>query len=142
MSNENTTEVSGETVETAQSEQTDWKAEARKWESRSKENHEALETVTGERDKLTEQVTALTGKVTEFEKLEQRRGLVADVSKKKGVPADALRGSTREELEAHADVLADLIKAPEPVAVGQGMRPPAVPVDETREFAKRLFNKN
>ena len=142
MSNENTTEVSSETVETAQSEQTDWKAEARKWESRSKENHEALETVTGERDKLTEQVTELTSKVTEFEKAEQWRGLVADVSKKKGVPADALRGSTREELEAHADVLADLIKTKEPVAPGQGLHPSQAPVDETREFAKRLFHKD
>ena len=142
MSNENTTEVSSETVETAQSEQTDWKAEARKWESRSKENHEALETVTGERDKLTEQVTELTSKVTEFEKAEQWRGLVADVSKKKGVPADALRGSTREELEAHADVLADLINTKEPVAPGQGLHPSQAPVDETREFAKRLFNKD
>lgn len=142
MSNENNQEVSSATVPPAQADQTDWKAEARKWEERSKENHKSLETVTGERDKLTEQVTALTGKVTEFEKAEQWRGLVADVSKKKGVPADALRGSTREELEAHADVLADLIKTKEPVAPGQGLHPSQAPVDETREFAKRLFHKD
>lgn len=40
--------------------------------------------------------------------------VAAAVAEAKSVPVDALRGSTREELEAHADLLAPLISAKKP----------------------------
>lgn len=149
MSDENTVETTTETVEanesgeqSTQADSTDWKAEARKWEARAKENRKDLETITGERDTLTGQIADLKGKVTAFESEKERAEWVSEISKEKGVPGDALRGTTREELEAHADVLADLFKASEPSSPGQGERPTETPVDETREFARKLFKRD
>lgn len=92
----------------------DWRAEARKWEKRSKANADAA----AELEKLKAEVEAKTAKFdeisAELEKLKAdaaHEALLAEVSKAKGVPASALRGSTKEELEAHADVLVGLLKS-------------------------------
>lgn len=62
-------------------------------------------------------------KVQKFEADKQVDAWRADVAKVKGVPADALRGSTKEEFEAHAEILKPLITVRGPVIPGQGETP-------------------
>lgn len=94
--------------------------------------------------KITE-LEALNGelstKVQGFESAAERAGIVADVSKATGVPAGALRGDTREELEAHADVLKELYKATAPVVPGQE-RSPQLQASADRQFVGKLFGQD
>ena len=95
---------------------------------------ERLETVEAEKSQLAEQVAT-------FKAEQERAALVADVASTADVPADALRGSTREELEAHAEVLKSLLKPTGPVIPGQETHPSSVTADPMREFARGLFEK-
>lgn len=120
--------------------ESEWKAYARLWEKRAKEKPKISD----------DEIAALRDKAEKFDKAEQDNmseleqwktraeaaekwktereskdsavKLAADVAKEKGVPATALRGSTREELEAHADELLTYLpaKPPAPSADGQG----------------------
>lgn len=91
-----------------------------------------LETTNGE----------LTGKLQTFEAEKERATLVSDIAKDKKVPAEALRGTTREELEAHADTLAALLKPSGPFIPGQERTPTNVQDSPDREFVGRLFGKD
>ena len=69
---------------------------------------------------------------TTVEKNEQERALTQlknEVAKEKGVPAEALAGSSKEELERHADVLKPLLTAKGPVIPGQGNTPEPKVID-------------
>jgi hypothetical protein len=101
----------------------DWKAEARKWEQRSKENKTALDDLTGKFTTADTERTELATKMQTYETEKERATLVSEVATAEGVPASALRGNTREELEAHAKVLAELIKPSGPVITGQERTP-------------------
>lgn len=88
--------------------ETDWKAEARKWEARSKENAKAAERLAELEDanktaeqKAAERLAAAEARAAELEAKATR----AEVAAEKGVPAALLTGSTREELEASAAAL-------------------------------------
>lgn len=81
----------------------------------------------------------LDGKVKGFEAATERATLVSDIATAKKVPASALRGNTREELEAHADTLAELLKPAAPVIPGQEQAPNQQPASATREFVGKLF---
>lgn len=81
----------------------------------------------------------LTGKVTEFEQEKELAKLVSTVADEKKVPASALRGKTREELEAHAEEIAALIKPSGPVIPGQELAPDKIPNSPEREAARKLF---
>jgi DNA repair exonuclease SbcCD ATPase subunit len=81
----------------------------------------------------------LDGKVKEFETKAERAQIVSDVAKAKGVPASALRGNTREELEAHAADLAELLKPSAPVIHGQERTPDTIPDSAERQAVKSLF---
>lgn len=122
--------------------ETDWKAEARKWEERAKSNKTAFDELTGKYTASESERTELATKVQAFQAEQERATLVSEVATAKGVPASALRGTTREELEAHADVLADLIKPSGPVIPGQELTPDKVGDDPLREFTRSLFNGN
>lgn len=122
-------------AEEAPAQETDWRAEARKWEQRAKSNKDAADriaTIEAEKAQLAEKVTA-------YETKEKRAQLVSEVSQEAGVPAEVLRGNTREELEAHAEVLKALIKPSGPVIPGQERAPQKVEADPVRQFAKSLF---
>lgn len=84
--------------------------------------------------------TELTGTVDQFKQDKARADVAADVAKDKGVPAEALRGNTKEELEAHADQLKEFVKPAAPVVPGQAQTPGKPPVDPMREFTNNLFN--
>jgi len=117
----------------------DWKAEARKWEQRSKENKTALDELTGKFTAADSERTELATKLQALEAEKERAALVSEVATAEGVPASALRGNTREELEAHAKVLAELIKPSGPVIPGQERTPDKVGDDPLREFTRNLF---
>ena len=111
--------------------ETDWKAEARKWEERAKKNSDAAarlaeieEASKSEAEKQAEALAAAQAKVKEFETREQINAWKAEVAKATGVPAEVLAGSTKEEIEAHAETLKPLIEG----AAAQQVTPdPAVP---------------
>lgn len=65
-----------------------------------------------------------------------------DVAQEAGVPADLLRGSTKDELTAHASALAEALKARPsvPVIPTQGATPSVSDADSARRaFAQELF---
>lgn len=112
--NDTTTNAGQGDVQTPQGDGIDWKAEARKWERRAKENADAARRLAEAEDasksdieKLSERAAAAEKRAEEAE----RRALRMEVAQAKGLtPAQAKRltGSTREELEADAD---DLLEA-------------------------------
>lgn len=95
----------------------DWKAEARKWERRAKENAEAArrlreaeEAEKTELQKLAERAEAAEKRAAEAE----GRLLRLEVAQAKGLTAAQarrLQGATREELEADADELLEAFGA-------------------------------
>lgn len=98
----------------------DWKAEARKWEQRAKENSKAAarlaeieEAQKTEAEKQAEALAAAQARIAEYEKREQVAAWREQVSKETGVPAAALAGDSLEALQAHAEVLAPLITKPQ-----------------------------
>lgn len=113
---ETVTEVQEEQATESTSEVEKWKALARKNEARAKENAEKAkrldefeEAQKSEVEKLTARAEAAESKLAEREKADELRTVLDEVAEAKGVAASALRGSTREELEAHADVILSLI---------------------------------
>lgn len=95
--------------------ETDWKAEARKWESRAKENLSVAKANEDAAKRLAEIEEAnktaeqkLAERMAQFERENaelKTTALRAEVAAAKGVPAALLTGSTQEELEAAADAL-------------------------------------
>lgn len=88
--------------------ETDWKAEARKWEERAKANKTAAEKLaeieeankTAEQ-KAAERLAAAESRAVELEQKADR----AEVAAEKGVPVALIAGTTRAEMEASADAL-------------------------------------
>lgn len=105
-----------------------WKALARKNEARAKDNADKAkrlddleEANKSELEKLTARAEAAEARIAEREKADAARALADEVAKDKGVSASVLRGSTREELEAHADsILALLPEKPKAATPGTG----------------------
>jgi murein DD-endopeptidase MepM/ murein hydrolase activator NlpD len=123
----------------------DWKAEARKWEARSKENATAArrlaeleEASKSDLQKALERAEAAERRATEYELTAAR----AEVASQAGIPADVLRGATREELEAHAASLKAVLDAQTaprgPVVTNPGGTPTTTGGDE-HEFVTNLF---
>jgi len=65
-----------------------------------------------EEQKRAERIAELEAKVNEYETREQIAAWKAEVAEATGVPAAALAGSTKEEIEAHAETLKPLIAQP------------------------------
>lgn len=128
--------------------ETDWKAEARKWEGRAKENSKAAEQLAAieEAKKTNEQ--KLEDRATAAEKVAAEKSLEADraiVALDKGLTASQAKrlvGSTRDELAADADeLLADLgSKTSGSVRAdhSQGPKGNDAPTDPAAQFALAL----
>ena len=112
---------------------------SRKWESRSKDNKKALDELTAKHELTAAERAELATKLEAYESEKERASLVSEIAEANKVPASALRGTTREELEAHAAVLAELIKPSGPVIPGQERTPDKVTENPLREFARNLF---
>lgn len=97
--------------------ETDWKAEARKWEARAKENNSAAqklaeieESKKSETQKLQEQLTALQERAASAERDRERLAVIA----KHGIPEDyhdLVHGTDAESLAASAAKVQALITA-------------------------------
>lgn len=127
---ENKPETGGDSdLDKARAEAEKWKALSRKNEEQAKANAEKAkkfdeleEANKSEQEKLLARAEAAEKRIAEREAKDAAAATAAEVAKAKGVPASALRGSTREELEAHADELLELMpkKPAAPSADGQG----------------------
>jgi hypothetical protein len=133
-------------------EPTDWKAEAerlkgeaRKWETRSKENAAAAkrlgeieESQKTDLQKALDRAEAAERRAAEVETVQQIQAWKADIAKATGVPAQYLRGTTEDELKAHAEELAPVFKDRGPTVPTVGQIPTTTPSDD-RETVRRLF---
>ena len=102
-------------------------------------DYDELKSAAERAQELEAEKQTLADRVAEFEAKEEQSKLVTQVANDAGVPADALRGSTKEELEAHAEVLKSLMKPTGPVIPGQEKRPGTVDVSEERKAVRGLF---
>lgn len=71
---------------------------------------------------------------------EEREALLKDVADEAGVPAAALRGTTREELLAHAETLKPLLTGVGTVIPNQGDTPERVAESEAKVTVSKLFS--
>lgn len=114
--------------EAPQGAETDWKAEARKWEQRAKDNKRDLDAVqklldgyeSKKRDDEAREKTAaeaLDAAKAEIKRLQaqaERDRLAREVAKSQGVDPDVLvlmRGDSKEDIEANAKLLAQSSRA-------------------------------
>ena len=111
-----------------------WKELSRKNETRATENAGKAKQFDAQEEASKTEIQKLTDRTEKAEKAladrdakDQAVALAAEVAKAKSsegrvIPASALRGSTREELEAHADEILALMPEPPkaPSADGQG----------------------
>ncbi|SMY01136.1 hypothetical protein BSP239C_03186 [Brevibacterium sp. 239c] len=130
------------------------KSDSRKWEDRSKSNYDDLQKAQADLAERDKAIEAANTRLSEFEaansdmktKLDAidtekaHAELVAEVAKRTEVDAAALRGTTKEELEAHAETLKAVFAPSAPVIEGQANTPGEQPVDELREFTRGLFS--
>lgn len=134
----------------------DWEAKyhdavkhSREWEKRAKDNKAAAEELEklkesqmSEAEKTARRISELEAKNAAYESEKQQAAWKAEVSKKTGVPADLLRGSTLEDIQAHAEQL-DAVLHPKPKAPqvhGAERQPEGVDADsERRSYLHRLL---
>jgi hypothetical protein len=123
-----------EQLTTALAEVEKWKALSRKNEARAEENADKAKRFDAIEDENRTELDRVTARAEAAEKIiadnkakEEAAALREEIAKAKGfeerkVPVSALRGTTREELEAHADELLALLPVPPaaPSADGQG----------------------
>lgn len=99
-------------------------------------------------EKLREENTALQKRIDDAAAEKQHAEWVEEVSKSKNVPAGLLRGSTREELEAHADLLSAALHpkskaSPMPNQTATPNNPKTEDSDASlRSYVGQLFGRN
>ena len=105
-----------EAVTPAPAQEPDWKADARKWEARAKENKTAADELAAlkasqmtEAEKSAARLAELESTVKGYQAKEQASEWAKEITQGSSVPPEVLRGSTREELEAHFASLSSLI---------------------------------
>lgn len=125
-----------EQTDAAPAQETDWKAQARKWEDRSKSNYTQLQAATAERDEARQELAKF--------KLQMSREKVAQES---GIPVSVLRGNTEDEIRQHAIDIADAAteyrREYEPVAPvvrTQGRSPEKMTPDPATAAVSVLFS--
>ncbi|MEG0991441.1 MAG: hypothetical protein RSN88_11325, partial [Gordonibacter sp.] len=98
---------------------TDWKAEARKWEARAKENKGASEELKklkeaqmSELEKAKSEAEEAKAEAQRYKQEKERAALVKATAAATGVPPEVLRGSTKDEIEAHAESLKEYFAKP------------------------------
>lgn len=143
-----TTETTTEQQPQEEPQGTDWKAEARKWEKRAKENGKSIDELrklldgyeardkdeAAKEAKATEALKSARAEIDRLKAEAERDRMVREVAKSKGVDADVLalmRAETAEEIAANADLLLKSAKAHWPeVRDGGQQKPPAITRDE------------
>ena len=127
---------------------TDWKKEARKWEDRAKANKaelDSLQQAANSKKTDLEQALERIAKLEADNAAKESQIMRSAVASAKNIDPDLLVGSTREELEAHADRLlawrGETTKHADPVIPLAGYQPTPPQADEAGMFVKKLFNK-
>lgn len=96
--------------EAAQLDETDtveyWKAQARKWEKRSKENSKATEELAEAQKRAQEAEDTIKGYKTREEQASMKRKIASEFN----VPEELVAGSTEEDMRQFAEVLAKHLK--------------------------------
>ena len=139
-------------AQVAEPEGIDWKAEARKWEQRAKENKGAADELAGLRDSQKTAEQRFEERLAEMEKRAADAEAVAlrsNVAAKYGISAEDrdlfLTGADESTLTAQAQRLADREedrKKQGNYAPKEGTSPsPSSGSDDLREFTKKLFSK-
>ena len=123
----------------------DWKSESRKWENRAKENRRAA----NERDELAKAIgdkdatiEALKAKVADFETAAKVREWSANAAAEHGISADLIRGTTEDEINAHAAAIAKALhdaKPPVAPVVSQAGATPDNDGGNLAKFARNVF---
>lgn len=123
----------------------DWKSESRKWENRAKENRRAA----NERDELAKAIgdkdatiEALKAKVADFETAAKVREWSANAAAEHGISADLIRGTTEDEINAHAAAIAKALhdaKPPVAPVVPQAGTTPDSDGGNLAQFARNVF---
>ena len=125
--------------------ETDWKAEARKWESRAKANHDAARQLAELQDAQrtdAEKLADAQATIKRFEAAEQRRSWADEVSSDTGVPANLLSGDTLEAMRSSAEALTTW--AAETRKTHQAIDHTRTPntSDTTSTFMRQLFGRD
>ncbi|MDY2626154.1 MAG: hypothetical protein SOV74_07565 [Coriobacteriales bacterium] len=150
MADENEPEEKGE--EPAEPE-TDWKAEARKWERRSKENAEKAkaydelqEQSKTELQKAREQAAAYKRQVDDLNAKAEADAARAKVARDTGVPAELIAGDDEDSMRQFAEAVA---KWGKPSSAPRTRRPGSFANDAgeskdaaKRELARRIFGSD
>lgn len=123
---------------------TDWKREARKWEDRAKESFAELKRLREQDDASKTEMERALERITRLEeenKAKDAEILRQSVAEAKGVPADLLVGSSRDDLEAHAEkILAFRGETPAgPYVPKAGSHPAPPQPSEERKFVNTIF---
>lgn len=131
--------------------ETDWKEMARKWEARAKENkaaadrlNEIEEASKSEQQKLQEKFDAVSRELDAYKTREQVAAWASEIVDGSDVPATVLRGSTREELQAHFDELKTVLGARPKMGASTvlGYQPKNSPKEsDTKQVLRQIFNK-
>lgn len=86
----------------------DWKAEARKWEKRAKANEKQAQG----KQSAEEELASIREELASIRSERDREKWLGEVSSETGVDASIIRGSTKEEMMAHAEAIAAAYKKP------------------------------
>lgn len=107
---------------------------------RERRKYADYDTLTAKIGTLETDLAAATAKVETYEREAAHTALIREVAKETGVPADLLRGSTREEMTAHGKALAEYLTARSatPVIPTLGAAPETQQTTE-QAFVKMLF---
>ena len=133
----------------------DWEAKykdavkhSREWEKRAKDNKMAAdeleklkESQMSEAEKTARRINALEKENAAYKAEKQQAVWKAEVSKKTGVPAELLRGTTLDEIQAHAEQL-DAVLHPKPKAPqvhGVDHQPNGGDDGGSREYIRQLL---
>lgn len=104
-------QASGENTQQPEPQGTDWKAEARKWEKRSKENEtkakkwDEAQAQAPTLEAMQEQIKSLQSEAQAAKAAAAHQSLLNTVSSATGVPASLLKGETEEELTQSANAV-------------------------------------
>lgn len=128
-------------------EETDWKAEARKWESRAKANKTAADELDqlkqsqmSDQQKTQAKAEKLQKELDALKSKEQIGAWRKQASAGTGVPEDVLRGSTLEDIQSHADQLKTLLHpAPKAPRVPGAERQPQNPSADQGDWLRNIF---
>lgn len=111
------TEKEVEPTQQSEPQGTDWKAEAKKWEKRSKANEtkarkwDAAQKDAPTIESMAQQIEELKADAEKARKQAEYQTLLSNVSQATGIPAQLIKGTTEEEMTQSAQAIAEYAKS-------------------------------